>query len=176
MKIRCSRFNLYLCVALVLAFGLGCQTEERKRRHQPTTISIHIEVHPDGTNLSQPVPIYREHPFMINVDKQGVLSEANIAGASVVDVVGGFAIKLEFDRQGAEILEQRSVESRSQRFAVFCQWGPGLKESRWLAAPIIARRITDGVLVFTPDATREEAEQIVLGLNNIAREVKKHAW
>jgi len=71
------------------------------------------------------------------------------------------------------LLEQRSVDSRGQRFAIFCQFGPDLKESRWLAAPIVARRITDGVLVFTPDATRAEAEEIVLGLNNIARVVKK---
>ena len=41
-------------------------------------------------------------------------------------------------------------------------------EARWLAAPRISQRIKDGVLVFTPDATREEAERIVRGLNNVA--------
>jgi hypothetical protein len=177
MKIRRLRFNVYLCVALPLVLALaGCQTEARKRRHQPSTIRIHVEVPADRTNLSERVPIYRAHPFMVNVDKQPILTEANIAEASVIDVVGGFAIRLQFDRQGTEILEQRSVESRSQRFAIFCQFGRGLTESRWLAAPIIGRRITDGALVFTPDATREESDNIVLGLNNIAREVKKKAW
>ena len=34
--------------------------------------------------------------------------------------------------------------------------------------PRIATRITDGVLAFTPDATRAEAERIVRGLNNAA--------
>jgi len=52
-----------------------------------------------------------------------------------------------------------------------------LKNERWLAAPVISRRIPDGVLVFTPDASRAEADDIVLGLNNIAREVeKKNKW
>jgi hypothetical protein len=35
------------------------------------------------------------------------------------------------------------------------------------------KRITDGVLVFTPDTTREEAENIALGLNNVAKSLGK---
>jgi hypothetical protein len=35
------------------------------------------------------------------------------------------------------------------------------------------KRISDGVLVFTPDASREEADRIVLGLNNVAKEAQK---
>ncbi len=171
MKIRRLRFNLYLCV--VLAVFVGCQTAERKRKHQPSTLRIHIQVHPDGTNMSEPVPIFRERPVMVNVDKIPALTEINVAEAKVVDAVGGFAIRLQFDRRGTWLLEQRSVESRGQRFAIYCQWGPGLSESRWLAGPIVGRRISDGVLLFTPDATRAEAEEIVLGLNNVAREVKK---
>jgi hypothetical protein len=179
MKIRLLRFNLYLSVALTLAgmLGAGCQTEEHKRKHQTSTLAIHIETHPDGTNLSERVPIYRQQPVMINVDKEPVLSELNLSEAKVVDVVGGFAIRLQFNRQGIWILEERSVDSRGQRFAIRCTFGRESKESRWLAAPIISRRITDGVLVFTPDATRAEADEIVLGLNNVARLVtKKTAW
>jgi hypothetical protein len=175
MKIRRLRFNLYLCVAL--AVFVGCQTAERKRKHQASALRIHIQVHPDGTNMSEPVPIFRERPVMVNVDKVPALTEANVTEAKVVDAVGGFAICLQFDRRGTWILEQRSVDSRGQRFAIFCTFGPQMEESRWLAAPIVARRITDGVLVFTPDATRAEAEEIVLGLNNVARVVeKKTKW
>jgi hypothetical protein len=179
MKIRPLRFNLYLCVVLPLGLALfaGCQTEQHKRKHKASTLSIHVEVHPDGTNLSEPVPIYREHPVMVNVDKVPVLSEANLAGAAVVDTVGGFAIRLQFDRQGTWMLEERSVDSKGQRFAIYCRFGPELKEGRWLAAPIVSRRINDGVLLFTPDATRAETDEIVLGLNNVARLVKKKtAW
>jgi preprotein translocase subunit SecD len=175
MKIRWLRFNLYLCVALPLAAVLaaGCQTEARKRKHQPSKLSVHLETHADASNPSERVPIYRQHPFMVNVQKEPILTELNITEAQVEDVVGGFAIRLQFDQQGTWILEQHSVDSRGLRFAIYCEFGKQLKEKRWLAAPIISRRISDGVFVFTPDATREEADQLVLGLTNIGREVKK---
>ena len=177
MKIRWPRFNLYLWMGLFLALALGCQTAKHKRKYQPSTVSIHVEANTDGTNLSEQVPIYRQHPFMLNVDKEPILTEVNMAGAKVVDVVGGFAIRLEFDREGSWILEQNSVDSHDRRFAIYCEFGPKLKEKRWLAAPVVSHRIKDGVLVFTPDATREEADEIVLGLSNIARGVKKKtAW
>jgi murein DD-endopeptidase MepM/ murein hydrolase activator NlpD len=48
--------------------------------------------------------------------------------------------------------------------------GRKTRDGRWLAAPIITRRISNGVLVFTPDCSREEADQLVLGLNNVAKE------
>jgi hypothetical protein len=35
----------------------------------------------------------------------------------------------------------------------------------------MTKRIVDGKLVFTPDATREEADRIVRGLNKIAKEM-----
>ena len=53
---------------------------------------------------------------------------------------------------------------------------PRFGELRWLAAPILQQRIRDGLLVFTPDATREEAERIVRGLKNVAKTVQKHNW
>jgi hypothetical protein len=179
MKICWPRFNLYLRVVLclTLALAVGCQTEKHKRKYQPSTLSVHVETGADGTNLSERVPIYRAHPFMVNVDKEPVLTELNMAGATVVDVVGGFAIHLQFDRQGTSILERVSVGNHGRRFAIYCEFGVKLKEKRWLAAPIVSRRISDGILVFTPDATREEADELVLGLNNIARGVKKKtAW
>jgi hypothetical protein len=179
MKIRRLRFNLYLCAGLCLTLVLtgGCQTEKHKRKYQPSTLQVHVEIHSDGTNLSERVPIYRQHPFMVNVDKEPILTELNMAGAQVVEVVGGFAIHLQFDRQGSIVLEQNSVDHQGRRFAIYCEFGEKLKEKRWLAAPIVSRRISNGILVFTPDATREEADELVFGLNNIARGVKKKtAW
>ncbi len=48
-----------------------------------------------------------------------------------------------------------------------------LADSRWLAAPVISRRISNGVLVFTADCERDEADQLVLGLNNGAAKIRK---
>ena len=65
-------------------------------------------------------------------------------------------------------LEQFTAQYPGRRFAIAAQFGEKELEMRWLAAPILNRRITDGILAFTPDASREEAELIVRGLNNTA--------
>ena len=177
MTIRWPRFNLYLRLALAAVLISGCQSPESRRKQQPAKLSVHLEVRPDGTNLNEPVPIYREKPVMVNVERIPLLTELNVSEAKVVDVDGDFAIRIQFEREGTWLLEQRSVASHGKRFAIHCEFGEHLAKKRWLAAPIISRRIADGVLVFTPDATRAEADEIVLGLSNVGREVtKKLAW
>ncbi len=42
--------------------------------------------------------------------------------------------------------------------------------------PRINRRISNGELVFTPDATREEAERIVKGVNNVSKKIAQGIW
>src|SRR5262245_60416851 len=118
------------------------------------------------------VQVLRDHPITINVEKSPILTEAWVKEAKVVDVMDGFALRVEFDDHGTLVLEACTAENRGRRFAIVAQFGESLKETRWLAAPLISHRIADGVLTFTPDATREEAEQIVLGLNNVARKVQ----
>jgi len=177
MMIRWDRFNLYLSLALAAALVGGCRSAERKRRQQPSILRVHQEVRADGTSLNEAVPIYRQKPVMVNVERAPFLTELNVAEAKVVDVMGGFAIRIQFDREGTWLLEEHSIDNRGKRIALHGQFGEHLKQARWLAAPLISRRITDGVLMFTPDATRAESDEIVLGLNNVAREVKKKsAW
>jgi hypothetical protein len=173
MMIRWNRFNLYLMLGLVVLLVGGCRSAESKRRHQPTVFRVHLEVHPDGTSLNELVPIFRQHPVMVSVERRPFLTELEVADARVVDVLEGFAIRVQLSTHGTWLLEQRSIESRGKRLAIHVQFGKELKEARWLAAPVMGHRIADGVLLFTPDATREESDEIVLGLNNIAREVKK---
>ncbi len=45
--------------------------------------------------------------------------------------------------------------------------------SRWLAAPVISRRNTSGALVFTADCSREEADELAVGLNETAKIIQK---
>jgi hypothetical protein len=38
---------------------------------------------------------------------------------------------------------------------------------------LITKRIANGQLAFTPDITRAQADRFVLGLNNVAKKLKK---
>jgi hypothetical protein len=58
-----------------------------------------------------------------------------------------------------------------RRLVIFSEFGKKLSQNRWLAAPLIQRRIENGLLVFTPDATRAEAEEIAAGLNRVAEKL-----
>jgi hypothetical protein len=168
MRIHPNRFNIYLLVAL-LAIGstTGCKSFGKKK--EVTTLRFHLEVTPDGTDKNGPVPINRTDPIYVNVENQPFLSEGSITKASVIDVMGGFAIFIQFDRQGTWLLEQYSVANKGRRVAIMSQFG----EVRWLAAPIMTKRINDGTFVFTPDATRAEADRIVRGLNNVAKTIQE---
>jgi hypothetical protein len=166
-------------LTLALAVLCGCQTAESKRKKQLARLGLYLEVNPDATQSSEPVPIYRGSPVIMNVQKQPFLGEKMIKEAKVIDVVGGFALVIQFDRKGTWLLEQYTGANRSRHFAIFSQWvqppSEELNNGRWLAAPKIADRITDGLVSFTPDATREEADQIALGLNNLATKLETNS-
>jgi preprotein translocase subunit SecD len=92
-----------------------------------------------------------------------------VSRAQVVEDAGGFTLQIRFDRLGTQILENHTASRPGSRLAIFSEFGERLEKARWLAAPVIRHRISDGLLVFTPDADREEAGQIALGLNNLVR-------
>jgi preprotein translocase subunit SecD len=172
MIIRRARFNFILLVAALAAF-VGCQTTPEDK--VTAVLRIHLEVNPDAPQLSNVVPIFRSNPVLVNVQRLPFLTEAHIEKADVVNTVGGFAIQLVFNHIGAQLLEQYSATNPSRRFAIYCQFGAENQTTRWLAAPMINRPITDGELIFTPDCSRAEAEQFVLGLNNVSGETKRRS-
>ena len=181
MGIGRDRFNTYLRMALGLAvavaLGASCRSPETKRKKSLATLRIQLETNPDATGHTESVPVSRDQPFMITVQKSPFLTQADIKQASVIEVIGGFALKLQFDRHGALVLEQYSTANLGRRFAIFGQFAAPpeekLNQGRWLGAPRITRRISDGVLVFTPDASREETDTLAMGLNNVAKKLKK---
>ena len=166
MKIGFWAFNTYLL--LLGALMLGCLSVGKKKEY--STFRIHIETNPDGTGRNEPISIGRSEPFTVNIEKSPFITEYQVENASVIDGLGGFQVMVQMNRQGAWLLEQYSLASRGKQAAIFSNFGEG---ARWLAAPKFLRKISDGVLVFTPDATREEAERIVRGLNNLVKQIKK---
>jgi hypothetical protein len=87
----------------------------------------------------------------------------------VTNLDSTFQIGVELDRSGALALENISTMHRQRRIVIHCQFSDGKKvESRWIGAPVVRGRMADGIIVFTPDCTVEEAVRIVAGLNNAA--------
>lgn len=178
MKFSFSRFNIYL-LAVAIGVTAGCSTsgentgageKKKKKDKEATTLRLHLEVNPDGSGRNSPVKILRTDPVVINVDLKPFLTEGDIEQAWVIDELGGFALKLQYRApDGVRLLEMYTGSYKGKRIAVFSQFG----DARWLGAPLITQRITNGGFVFTPDTTREEADRIVRGLNNVAKEIKK---
>lgn len=175
MMIGWSRFNIYLLLLAMAVSLCGCQSAAKKREKQTSTLRVHLEVNPDASKRSAPVPIYRERPVLINVQSAPFLTESEITRARILDVVGGFVIEVQFNQRGTYLLEQYTASNPGKYLVTFVEFGERLQQSRWLGATVISQRIRNGALAFTPDATREECEEIVLGLNNVAREVEKRS-
>ncbi len=132
-------------------------------------MNFHLEATPDGSGRTGYVPIYRANPQQIGIRNEAFLDVGYITQASVVEAIGGFSIRIQFDKIGTKRLQTITTYNRGRRIAIHSNFD----DSRWLAAPQIIRTISDGVLIFTPDATREEADRIVEGINNAAEELGK---
>lgn len=174
MKNRWLRFNLYLTLGLLLGWCCGCQTSKAKK--PLSTLRLHQEMNKDPMGGSEEISIFRAQPMKFTVNKTPALTEANIQAAKVVDTPGGFALTIQFDHEGSWLFEELTASSRGRHIAVFSQFMDTgqhkLNAGRWLAAPRIQTHIADGFFSFTPDATREEAERIALGLNDVAARLK----
>jgi hypothetical protein len=180
MKFAVVRFNTYFIVALGCLLG-ACKSNSagKKEEKEASTIRFHLEVNPDGTERNGPVPIHRTQPFYVNVEKSPFLTEFNVVKASAEDDgLGGFQFVIRFDRTGTWLLQNYTLSHNGKRIAVFSHFGrpkeKGKGEARWLGAPLITARITNGVFTFTPDATRDETERIARGLNNVAEKEQKY--
>ena len=99
-----------------------------------------------------------------------------MAGGRIVEVPGGFDLEIRFNRHGSWLLESYTTANVGKHMAIFCDFGPKhFREARWVGAPFIEKRLSKGVLVFTPDVSRAEAEEIVLGLDNVGRKNEEDA-
>lgn len=168
MKIRPQAFNTYLLLAAIV-FAFGCGTaEERKRKKEETSLRFHLETNADGTGKNHPIQVIRSNPVEINVEDLAFIDERDIEKASIEETPGSFSLKIELNDHGRRVLEMVTTANKNRHYAVFSQF----PDPRWLAAPVITKRIGDGVITFTPDASREECERIVRGLTNVIKKLK----
>lgn len=169
MVIHPPRFNIYLLLIAALWSGTGCQSAKTKEEKQTATLRVHQETNPQPQDRSERILVLRHAPMYIEIERSPFLSEVHVASASVLESQDGFHLMIQFNQQGQWLLEQYSSANTKRRFAIRSQFRVSTNVfDRWLAAPVIGRRITAGVLTFTPDADRTEADAIARGLNNVA--------
>jgi hypothetical protein len=168
MRFCTLRFNLYFWLAAAGLAVSGCAWWHHDK--EPVTIlRIHMESESSVAGTTKSISVVRSAPVLVNVTTDPVLTEADVISARLLDVSGGFALELRFDETAAWRLEQSSAANPGKHLAIFAQWSDKPADGRWLAAPIVARRMGDGRLVFTPDASHEEMEKLVNGLNAVAK-------
>jgi|SRR5665213_1962376 len=172
MNFYARRFNLYLLLLLALTLAGGCALFKKEKSAPLGTVRIHVESSANLPDKEKTISVVRSNPVLVTVSPDPFLSEANLLAARLLEVPGGFAIQLKFNETGGWILEQTLAANPGKHLAIFGQWGDTPADSRWLAAPFIARRIADGILTFTPDMSREEAQQFVDRLNNSAKKIQ----
>jgi hypothetical protein len=173
MKIRRLRFNIYLSIGILAALlASGCHSvpaDKKPPKKGYGVLRLHIETNVDGTDKNGTVMIGRREPFPLNVNKLPFIEETQFARVSRTDDgMGGFGLSVQLDRQGTWLLEQYTVAKKGRRIAVFAE----LEDFHWIAAPVITKRITNGVFAFTPDASREEVDKLVLGLNHRIKKLR----
>jgi preprotein translocase subunit SecD len=171
MRANTRRFNLFLAF-MAMAVLCGCQTD--KKNKEVSALRVHLEAGSNGSSTSETISVPpRDDPVLITIEKEPILTEANIIASKVIETQGGIALQIQFDESSSLMLEQYSAANPGKHFVIFGQWGEKRADGRWLAAPLITHRIVGGILSFTPDLSRAEADRLALGLNNVAKQIIK---
>ncbi len=159
------RFNLYFLPAALCLLVSGCALWHRQHDFG-AVLRIHVESELSTAGSNKSISVLRSQPVTINISTDPILTEADVSSAKLIDSPGGgFSMEITFEEAAGWKLEQYTAGNPGKHLAIFAQWSSKKGDGRWLAAPSINRRMAGGVLTFTPDASREEAEQLVKTLN-----------
>jgi preprotein translocase subunit SecD len=178
-----GRINPYLWAALLLAAGvaLGCRSIEDRRRDRIlyTTLWFHEDA-PLVTPDTNRVMVAEIAGVKLPVNTRPFLTEEALEEATLVDSPGGgYSLRLKFNDHGRLVIDTFTASHRGRQVGIYVRYGVRNKQpkvplkERWLAAPRINRQINDGVIVFTPHATRVELQEILEGLRNAAVEAQR---
>jgi hypothetical protein len=159
------RFNLYFACAALGLLVSGCALWQREHAFG-AVLRIHLESETSTAGTTKSISIMRSQPVTLNISTLPILTEADVSGAQLVESPGGgFSVRISFEETAGWKLEQYTAGNPGKHLAIFAQWSTKPEDGRWLAAPYISRRMAGAALTFTPDASRDEAEQLVKTLN-----------
>jgi hypothetical protein len=151
----------------------GSRAKKKKSSERLAVIRIHMEVTDDGSGPK--AEVMRSSPLIFPIKKEPFFDERDVASAEILETPdGGYVIQLIATDRGQHEMEMATVSSNGRHLLIYGQWTPDgdLTEGRWLAAPLLRSPLRNGQLVFTADASRQEAIMLVDGLNNVAVKLK----
>jgi hypothetical protein len=173
MKISASAFNTFLLALFVLGCASGKTEEEKKKDKEVTTMRFHLESNAYAPDQTAAVAVGRGPLMYVRASKDWFLNEGDVERATLLentDNMGGWAIAIQFNGHGTLVLDSITTRYRNSRVVIWTR----ADEARFIAAPRMPYRITNGLFKFTPDTTHEEAERIVRGLNNVAKQMHRN--
>ena len=190
MRVALRWFNTLLVASALLAFpsptpaadsqapaSTGSETpppaKSKKKEKKPKLIKsvrIYVETKHDIEERSLPAVVGRSSPMKFLVEKLPILNEVHVENAVLLDQPGSFQVMIKFNSLGSRILESYTAAAAGRHLLVMTEIE---EEGRWIAAPLIRRRLGDGKLVFTPDASREDMDRLVKGLNQLVEKNRK---
>lgn len=179
-------FNIYFLAAL-LAFAAGCSSSGGLFHHpQLATIRLYLQTGPEASGAGK-VLVTREK-IPMTIEREPFLDESDLSKAQLIDEPDGtYSIELTFDDHGAMVLDMQTVSEKGRCIVIYSHFPPpgtregeapkpgagGKKTSGWISAVRINGRLSNGSLVFTPDVSRDDAQRIVTGLNNVIKKKDK---
>lgn len=178
MRQSIKRLFFHLVVGISIGGILaGCATpggdvdgdlkESKDPEKQLGQLRIYLETHEDGIR-SQKVQVLRSAPFEVVVDRSPILTEAHLDDIKLVYTDFGYHIEIQADQRGTWLLESYTATNSGRKLVI----SAAFPEIIWLAAPIIRGRVSDGRFTFSPDASVEEANRLVLAIDNSIRKIK----
>lgn len=185
MRMSTAWFNILLA-CLLLPWGLdlraaeaseGAPPQEKRTRKSKKPkpvkhVRVYVETRHDIAERSLAATVGKSNPMAFQVEKLPILNEVHVEQAALIEEAGTYQVQLRFNSLGSRVLEAYSAGAVGRHFVIMTQID---EEARWIAAPLIRRRLGDGVLRFVPDASREDMQRLVNGLNGeIAK--KKKRW
>lgn len=167
-------FNTVFSLTVLLALGCASSgaSASGKKKKPIKFFRVHLETRHDIPERSMAAEVGRSSPMRFMSEKLPILNETHVAESSLIPETGGFEVRIKFTSVGSMLLQNYTSAAVGKHLLLMTEIDG---EVRWLAAPLIQRRIDDGILLFVPDASKEEMGRLVDGLNSAVRK-KRQRW
>ena len=150
---------------VVILFLNACSTLPGQTKPK-ATVAIYLEGSPIEEGRVIPIEIFRAAPRVLHVYRTPSIAMDSFDTLTLRETIdGGHVLHITLNRSGTVYLENMSISHRGKRLVIGASFGEKNPQLRWLTALLLTETITNGNLIFTPDASIEECKQIVDGVN-----------